>query len=262
MRVLVTFAVDAEFAPWRRLRDFRKEELWGGGHADKAIAVYRSEHEGNFLDVGFTGIGWRGVNQGLKHLLEKKPNIWISSGLAGALRESAQLGDVIAPRAVLTEANSPESLLNCIKVDQQLHEFAVHFGARDSDSLLTTGRVLTKAVEKRARAAKASLVDMESFWALKEANKLGMRTLVIRAISDRADDNLPIDFNRVLSEGNHVSIPRILLQLAKTPFELPAMIRFGKQSRRAAESLTAFLERYVQFLAQVNSPVVPGVAAQ
>jgi nucleoside phosphorylase len=262
VRVLVTFAVDAEFAPWRKLRDFRKEELIGGGHADKAIAVYRTECEGNFLDIGFTGIGWRGLNLGLQHLLTRKPNVWISSGLAGALRESAQLGDVIAPRAVLMETNSPEPRLDCMNVDQQLHELAVGLGAKDADSLLTTRRVLTKAIEKKTHDAKATLVDMESFWALKEANKLGMRTLVIRAISDRADENLPIDFNRVLSEANQVSIPRILFQLAKTPFELPAMIRFGKQSRRAAESLTDFLEGYVQSLARANSPAVSEVAAQ
>src|ERR1700753_4004980 len=56
MFVLVTFAVDAEFAPWREIRRFRKVKLnerhWSGG-AD----VYETQVGDCCVWVSLTGIG-------------------------------------------------------------------------------------------------------------------------------------------------------------------------------------------------------------
>src|SRR6266436_693778 len=252
MRILITFAVEAEFAPWKRMHEFRKEELLSGGHAQGASAVYRTQVGNVYLDVGFTGIGWSGVNQGLDHLLSKKPDVWISSGLAGALRDSLQLSDVIAPHAVLSKT-SAESPTDRLEVDKELRELALNTGAKAAECLLTTCRVLTLAVEKKAQGSAAELVDMESFDVIREARKRGSRGVIIRAISDSADEDLPIDFNDILSRRRQVSLPRVLLRLAKNPLATPRLIRFGKQSRKAAQSLALFLDSYVFQIAQLPS---------
>ena len=82
-----------------------------------------------------------------------------------------------------------------------------------------------------------------------EASLFAEKIVAIRAISDTADEDLPLDFNRVTDISGDVSIKRILGEVAGAPSSIPALVRFGKRSRIAAESLASFLERYLQALA-------------
>ena len=259
--MLITFAVEAEFAPWREARHFRKEEVARHDGAGGPDAVYRRDFDGASVGVAFTGIGWRGLPPGLRQLIGKKPEVWISSGLAGALRESARPGDVIAPRALLSRMPSSGPGSERLEVDRELHGLALRCGAKDADCLLTADRVLTRASEKKTEAQRASLVDMESFPIAREAKLCQARSVVIRAISDSAHEDLPVDFNRTLTGRHEVSVGRVLFELARNPLAMPSMIRFGRQSRRAAESLGAFLERYVQSLAASEARTAAEVAA-
>jgi hypothetical protein len=104
---------------------------------------------------------------------------------------------------------------------------------------------------------------MESFEIVREAVAWGAKGVVIRAISDAATQDLPINFNLTLSAKNEVSIGKVLLELLKNPLALPGLIRFGQQSRRAGARLAAFLEAYVtQHAGIANLPQeVKGVTA-
>src|ERR1700676_4848447 len=113
----------------------------------------------------------------------------------------------------------------------------------------TTDEILVKASQKKSCASRAQSVDMESFEIVKAASAWGARGVVIRAISDAATEDLPINFNLTLSEKKEVSLSKVLMQLAKNPLALPSLIRFGKQSQRAGALLAAFLENYLQDLA-------------
>jgi len=89
-------------------------------------------------------------------------------------------------------------------------------------------------------------VDMESFEIVKEAQAWGARSVVVRAISDSATEDLPINFNVTLSKKQQVSVLKVVRELAKNPLALPALLRFAGQSRKAAEKLAKFLDTYVQ----------------
>jgi hypothetical protein len=93
---------------------------------------------------------------------------------------------------------------------------------------------------------------MESFEIVKAASAWGARSVVIRAISDSATEDLPINFNLTLSDKKEVSLSKVLIQIAKNPLALPALIRFGGQSKRAGELLATFLEDYLKELASVG----------
>jgi hypothetical protein len=90
---------------------------------------------------------------------------------------------------------------------------------------------------------------MESFDIVKEAAAWGARSAVVRAISDSAQEDLPINFNLTLSDKHRVSVIKVVGELVKNPFALPALLRFGRQSRRAADRLAEFLDEYVQTVA-------------
>jgi hypothetical protein len=94
---------------------------------------------------------------------------------------------------------------------------------------------------------------MESGEVLHEAAAFGAKAVAVRGISDSVEEDLPLDFNRVTTNLGDVSIKRVLGQMVKNPGAVPSLIRFGQQSRLAAERLAEFLDRYLKGLATANS---------
>jgi nucleoside phosphorylase len=247
MRVLVTFALDAEFAPWRKLRAFRHIDYDG-------LQLWRTDAGTIQVTVLVTGIGTESSAQAMGLMMEMADedqhfDVCISSGLAGALHEALVPGDVIAPQIILAENKRADAPAQQLKVDPELRKQAVEKGAIAADCLLTSNEVMVKASAKRACSSRAQSVDMESFEIVKEAQAWGARSVVVRAISDSANEDLPINFNVALSKNQQVSVSRVAWELAKNPLALPAVLRFAGQSRKAAEKLARFLDAYIQAMA-------------
>ncbi len=103
MRILVTFAVEAEFAPWRRRHAFVSVSMPTPVGLQPHF-FYRGTVFENDVDVLLTGIGWDESKRGnwpryaLRELLKNKPDLLISSGLAGGLRADlrcSEFGDFV-----------------------------------------------------------------------------------------------------------------------------------------------------------------------
>jgi nucleoside phosphorylase len=247
MRVLVTFAVDAEFAPWRKLRTFSFVDYYG-------LPLWRTKCGNVNVKAILTGVGMEASAHAMGLMMsmaddDKYFDVCISSGLAGALCDTLSPGDIVAPQSLIAERAHQHHSDEELRVDSVLRDLALRKGAVDSKCLITADRLFVKASEKGAYASRAQSVDMESFEIIKEANALGARGVVIRAISDTANEDLPIDFSLTLAPNRQISLPKVLLQVAKHPLALPSLVRFGKQSRQAAERLTKFLDEYVEMLA-------------
>jgi nucleoside phosphorylase len=250
MRVLVTFAVEEEFAPWRKLRQFRFIDYDG-------LRLWKTSTEGVEITALVTGIGTQAAAQAMGLMMRMADDnryfdICISSGLAGALKEGLTPGDVIAPQVLRAEQTHADLASDQLKVDDDLRQRALGAGAICADCLFTTEAVLVKAQQKQACASRAQLVDMESFEIVKQAKAWGARAVVLRAISDLAEEDLPIDFNRTISKENQISVAKVMVELAKNPFALPGLLRFGRQSRYAAQRLATFLDGYVQALSALD----------
>lgn len=247
MRVLVTFAVEAEFAAWRRLRAFNVLDYEG-------LKLCKSKVGEAEVTVLITGVGAQAAAQAMDLMMRMADkdlyfDVVLSSGLAGALCDTLNVGDIVAPKELLAEMQHADLSSDRITVDGELRQLALQMGAKHANCLFTTDQILVKASQKKSCASRAQSVDMESFEVVKEATAWGARSVVIRAISDSATEDLPINFNLTLSNKREVSIAKVFLQLLKSPFALPALIRFGQQSRRSGELLAAFLESYLQGLA-------------
>lgn len=260
MRVLVTFAVEAEFRPWRKRRRFRSIDYDG-------LQLWRTKAGDTDVTVLVTGVGTLASAKAMGLMMQMADedqyfDICISSGLAGALHDRLLPGDIIAPQLLVAETVHADLKADRLQVDPELLRQALEAGAVAADCLLTTNQVLIKANEKKACSSRAQSVDMESFEIVKEAHAWGARSVVVRAISDSADEDLPIDFNRTLSEQRQISITKVLRELAKNPLALPGLWRFGRQSRYAAERLAEFLDTYVQKIGNNQLSASPEVVAR
>jgi len=241
MRVLVTFAVEAEFAPWRKLRRFERLGVEG-------CSAFSTTVEGMRVDVLLTGIGAKKAwVEATKIIWDGDTEVCISSGLAGGLRDEHRPEDVFVAQNI----HAP-NWKTIVRSADNLVEMALASGAKLVGDLYSADRVLLLSPDKRELGKIADAVDMESGDVLYEAATFGARVVAVRAISDSVEEDLPLDFNRVTTTSGDVSMPRVLGEVVQAPRSIPALIRFGVQSRRAAEKLAAVIERMVTMLAATN----------
>jgi adenosylhomocysteine nucleosidase len=250
MRILVTFAVEAEFAPWRKRRDFRK-------HTNGVAEFFAARIAETEVNVLLTGVGGKNAwLEATKIVWDGDVDVCISSGLAGALRPQYHLGEVLAAREI-----QAIGWKRAVSSDAKLVRLAEEHGARIVDAFYSADRVISLASEKRELGRVADAVEMESGEVLHEAAAFGARGIAIRGISDAADEDLPLDFNKVMTPTGQVSMSRILGEVVRHPMSTPALMRFGSQSRMAAEKLAGFLDHYVAAVASLSNAIL-GAAAQ
>lgn len=245
MRILITFALESEFAPWRAMHEFRPDN-WGGETAQVA------QIGGAEVGVVLTGVGFDRASACVSRVLQSEfeaLDICISSGFVGALRPEHLVATVLAARTVFSEQTQPDSTNGHLEGHPLLLAAAKECGATLVDSFYTASHAVGTAAEKRRLGSAADAVDMESFAVIRETEKSGVAAIAIRAVSDGVDEDLPLDMDRILSNGQ-VSIPRVLGQVARRPQALPGLMRLGKQSKNAAESLAHFLDRYIGAVTQ------------
>jgi adenosylhomocysteine nucleosidase len=109
---------------------------------------------------------------------------------------------------------------------------------------LCLDRVAVTAAEKRRlrESTGAAVIEMESdaVWAL--AREWGVPFRAVRSVSDTADEDMPLDFNRYRDQEGGFSRARIARAALRPPFRaIPGLLRLNRNCRRASESLGEFL---------------------
>ena len=146
----------------------------------------------------------------------------ISTGFCGALDPSLKVGDiVVSEKTQLTSSRT----------------FA-------RGAVATCDRVAITVREKQALRDKTSAiaVDMEAAAVESRAVDLGIPYACVRVVTDTAEEDLPMDFNRYRTADGNFSRTRIALAAMARPFSImPALIEFDKRCQRASLALGDFL---------------------
>ncbi len=238
MNILVTCAVDPEFDPWKKLHRFRETPVGD-------FKIRRTEIGGVTVDFLVTGMGPVRAARAMDAIASQEYACCIASGVAGALQPNLGVGDIVVPRAVLESGTT-----NGIACDPQLVERATSSGGRVIDAMISCDRVASTLGEKAHLGESASAVDMESFAILNAAQRRNIRALVIRIISDRHDQVLPVDLSTAVDERGQVSIGAVLRLVAGNPGQISALMKFGRESKAAAEALAWFLDEHLPIIVQ------------
>lgn len=250
MKILVTFAIENEFAPWRDRQGFQSVKP-----ADTQIVApetYAAEISGAQVRVVLTGAGPKPAASAISQAMQAGPDaidFCISSGLAGALRPEYRIGQVLAAREVRSGDIESVETGDALPCSEALISFAAECGATPVGKFHTAGRVIGRAAEKKYLGETADAVEMESFVVLSEARRRGVPAVAIRAISDLADEDLPFDMTGVFTEEGRISMPLVLAQIAKHPQSISAVMKLGQNAKAAATGLAAFLDCFVGRLA-------------
>ncbi len=248
MKILLTFAVEAEFGPWRERHKFETAKAGD-------LTLHRTRIADAEVGVLLTGVGPQVARANVakvftEHAFERQLlDVCISAGLAGALRGSQAIGDVVVPKIICSDSHEKAAEFPVrFKSDAALLGIAAECSAKIVGRCLTTGRIVRSAAEKSSLGAEAEIVEMESYEVLSEAGAWGARGIAIRAVSDAVNETLPIDFSRTITEEGDVSYWRVLREVAKHPGAMPGLIRFGRNSRDAAHKLAEYLDRFLPAL--------------
>ena len=175
MKVLVTFAVEAEFAPWRKRHRFTAVLAAG-------FRICSAKLSGAEVVVILTGIGDSSASvlglQMRAFAAEYSFDFCISSGLAGALLPQYAAGDILAARRVRSRDIHVDAGTNSLDCDNGLIAAAEACGARAVASFYTADHIVVTSAEKSRLSVSADAVDMESFGIVKEIGRASCRERV------------------------------------------------------------------------------------
>ena len=160
----------------------------------------------------------------VEQALARKPAVdrVVSIGFCGALDPALRIGDIVVSG-----------------------EFPKGLGASFvQDGVVSVDHVAVTVQEKSDLRAstKAAVVEMESAPVAEKARAWNLPFACVRAVSDLADEDLPLDFNRYRDADGRFNRVRIALAALVRPFTaLPGLVRLDRNCRRAAERLGEFL---------------------
>ncbi len=157
----------------------------------------------------------------------------VSTGFAGALDPSLEVGDILVADSVLNDGQEYPALRPSVCPS------GAHGG-----SLLTVDEVVVSSRSRHSlRSSGARAVDMEAAAVASEAAKHGIDFYCVRSISDGATRNLPLDFNRVLRRDGTFSAGAIALQAHISPRRWSGLARLWLDARLASCQLGQYLSQ-------------------
>jgi adenosylhomocysteine nucleosidase len=192
-----------------------------------------------------TGEGVSNAERQLEASLERRtPRAVLSIGLAGALSPTLHAGDLVIAREVRDSNATPDAELVAAATRVQM-DSPVHYG-----TAVTCDRILWQAESKRELARslapdETAFVDMESKAIARVCSRHRLPFLILRAISDRLDEDLPLDFNKYRGCDGRVDQKRVAKAALLKPGVWAGLFGLQRRSALCARRLAEFVERLV-----------------
>ncbi len=195
-----------------------------------------------------SGVGCAKARAACEAVFEKRPwTVLIASGFAGAL-VPAQVGDLAIPEEVVRQDSritDSSAAIACSAFHRQRARHAAQLSENRvlAGRLVTTDAIVWAAGDKQAlgRTFAASSLDMESAAIGTMAAGQGIPFFVVRSISDRVDEDLPLDLNLFCRADTLMQGVRAV---ATTPAIWPGLNRLRRQKNVASARLTQFFETF------------------
>ncbi len=192
--------------------------------------------------VSATGEGAGLAAEGTEDLLQRFPaDLLIALGIAGGLTPDLQAGTVLVAREVRdgrTTVTPPDESWT----DAVLGRTATVGGTVISSSSIAVDPIAKAEIWRQAAGEGSGVVDLESAAVARVAAARHLPYLVIRAVSDTAEESLPLDFESFRNRQGRIAQARVVLQALRQPALWPSLLRLRNRVRRCAESLADVVE--------------------
>ena len=170
-----------------------------------------------------------------------QPSLVIIAGVAGALSPGLEVGDVTVAERVVSD-DGREALPDPHWVDIAASQAGAHRAtALCTAEILCTAEAKARAWRDAGSPAPAT-VDLESAALVDVASERGVASVVLRAISDTAREDLPLDFNSCLAERGSVARGRVIRRALLSPRSIRGLWRLNRRLRSCAGKLAVAVQ--------------------
>jgi adenosylhomocysteine nucleosidase len=185
-------------------------------------------------EILLTGIGTRNAAEALYPVLEKRRfSLVLTCGFAGALNPDFKIGEVFF------EEDCEPKLAEALRAT----------GARPA-KFHCAKRVAITVAEKAElrRTTGADVVEMESAMIRQICRERKVRSATVRVISDTANEDLPLDFNALMTADYQLSSMKLTMALMKSPGAVPRLMELQRNTQVGAQRLAEVLESLLRTL--------------
>ncbi len=181
------------------------------------------------VSVCVTGMGAEAAALGVrKQIKREKPGRVITCGFCGALNPAIDRGTLLV-------------------ADDFDEMFAGAVDGIERCRFHCAERVVVTAHEKEMlrRQTSCDAVEMESGVIRTICDEEGIPAMTMRVVSDVADEDLPLDFNRLMTSKGGIHFGRLAMDVARRPRMIPKLMALQKHSKAAAIVLAEGLKKLI-----------------
>jgi adenosylhomocysteine nucleosidase len=179
-----------------------------------------------------TGMGRDNAERSIQNILAKyTPRLVLTCGFAGGLNPALKNNEIVY------QADAGSLL------QDQLGKF----GATPVN-FFCARRVAITSDEKLKlwRGTGLDAVEMESESIREVCREHNISSATIRVISDSAGDDLPLDFNTLMTPTRKIHYGKLSWALVRSPWKFAELLAFQQKTIEAAKALGDFLDRLLQ----------------
>jgi adenosylhomocysteine nucleosidase len=182
------------------------------------------------VSILVTGIGRKNAEKAVREFLTtKSPDMILTCGFAGGLNPDFKVGTVVFSTD-----------------NEDLRESLLKSAARNA-KIICAERIAITVAEKEnlRRNTNADAVEMESDVIQFICRERGIPCATVRVISDAADEDLPLDFNRLSKPDMNLDYGKLLWAIVKSPGKIHGLMKLRKNCQFAAEQLSQILAKII-----------------
>lgn len=192
--------------------------------------------------VATTGDGAVNAERSLRALIEAwRPSRVLVLGVAGALTEDLEVEQVVLGERLFDATGTAPA------PDPQWGD--VLNGSCLAATIFSASRLAVTAEEKSSRRdglpVGPAVIDLESAAFARVASEHATPFAVLRAVSDRADETLPLDFNRFLGPDGGLRRAAVVRHVALRPHLLASLMELRRRVEACSQRLGEAAERMV-----------------
>ena len=212
------------------------------------FSLFLGEYSSNEIIVVLAGMGSGNTEAALECILkEYKPDLVLSSGFGGALYDGAVIGEIVWGSKVILIRDGIAETIELSRIRDIFCRLPANFTVHEGN-ILTLERWMKKSEIKKILLQEFSfpVCDMETFFLAKLSMKRGVPFIAFRSITDRADEEIPPEFLHVTDESGRYRLSRALRMIFSKPKLIPNIIRTGKNSVIASNTLWRFVKTLIE----------------
>lgn len=206
-------------------------------HDVEGTAVVEGLLDGRPVLLAAVGDGATRALRGASAVLDAMPlSLAVVVGVSGALSPGLDPGSVVAAISILdgeTEAPAPDPTWTRRLVDSGVTPATIVA----SETILGTPAEKETAWARVGRGSMAAAVDLESAALARLLASRAVPFVVVRAVSDAADETLPLDFDRFRKADGGVDRGRVIIAALRRPSSIPALWRLRGRVAACSEIL-------------------------